>query len=776
MSRALEYRCIATKGPRSFLFYIVANVGPDGAQRPLAVALRPGVDEKPGSEHRVKRVLGDIVRLLHVLSEPANRVAIEAERALAAAWYSSSDYGVLPPQRPEVPDAVQPPWYIKAGSPFVQPRPELPWNHGISEFPFISTCLLLGLMSDPVYTTRPHDVQFQPLATAFRDDRREYGMIVLDISDMDNIGYGIVAFPIHYMAEVQVDPWRGYDPIEDPPAREPDIVLTQTRPRLPRSGAQFAYKLWYGGHQTVLKDLYKFRLVDESTLDYIWPSHHSARENATSRSSGTLTSPHQDQRSSHAYQEAIGSFINQEKHTYDYYYNLTFPTPDRDVSFKSLALLKSAGLVDVQTQLLRRLEEASGPANWSTTLGQLLSLAYAGQTILNWVAFQNLTYEAIATAIGSDELKGASALSLCIDNISGDPNLLLAALSRLENIVQLSFLQRPTRKTDSSSVHLFEKICASSPAASENDHQDITQNVQANWLQKRKIILTCAFSAPLREMSWLPNPEQGKANIPSHTFPVTHILVRRQLDVSDNPKFQPNYHFVGDALLGPERFATGFLSYLRSIQTDVYLLSFALGPPTLDTYASKPTRLAVSPIPAVSFIMARKGSERAALNDGEGADDIYRRPQVRDIEPGSWVVLVTAERYLNLEAVQRGKKRPWEHPTEAMFSRYAFIRARRRISAEHLRGQGDMSTHLLDALVQPASLDVVGGLQEFLLETAPCTDTALVKRLLEEAENDLGKGNQASLAPGMRRLSVLNDDDARTVFMGFLADSVIHTR
>ncbi|KAF4465577.1 hypothetical protein FALBO_7575 [Fusarium albosuccineum] len=727
----LEYRCLATKGPRSFLFYIVANVGPDGAQRPLSVALRQGVDVRSGSKHRVKRVLGDIVRLLHVLSEPANRIAIEAERALAAAWYRSSDYVALPLQRPEVPDAVQPPWYIKDDSPFLGPRAELPWSHDICEFPFISTCILLGLTSDPVYSTRAHDVQFQPLATVFRDDRREYGMVVLDISDLDDIGYGIVAFPIHYMAEVQPDPWRGYDPIEDPPAQEPDIVLTQNRPRIPRSAGQYAYKLWYGGHQTVLKELYKFRLVDVNTFDYIWPLHNSAHDNSTRSSVSASTSLPQDHRESYAYTEAISSFINQEKYNHDYYHNLTFPAAGRDVSFNSVALHKSAGLAVIMIQLLRRqLDGTLGNPSWSTALGQLLSLAYSGRSILHWVAFQNLTYEAIATAIKSDELKSASALSLCIDNISGDPNILFATLSRSENLVQ------------------------------------------ANWLQNRKITLACTFSAPLREMPWLPKYEQSKTNLPSHIFPVTHMLIRRQLDVSDNPKFQPDCHFIGDALLDAERFAAGFLSYIHSIQTDKYLLSFALGPPTLDAYASKPTCLAVSPIPAESFIMARKGGHRAALNDGEGTGQSNRGSHIRGLEPGSWVVLVTVERYLNPEAARREKKYPWGYPTEAIFSRYAFIKAPHRILAEHLQGHGDMSPQLLDALVRPASLDVVGGLHEFLLQTAPHIDTALVQRLLDETEKDLGKRNQPSLAPGMSQLSVLNDNDARSVFRAFLTDSM----
>lgn len=173
--------------------------------------------------------------------------------------------------------------------------------------------------------------------------------------------------------------------------------------------------------------------------------------------------------------------------------------------------------------------------------------------------------------------------------------------------------------------------------------------------------------------------------------------------------------------------------------------------------------------------MTQKGGDRAAPNDDEGADQANRGPHVRAIEPGSWAVLVTVERYLNPEAVRREEEHPWGYPTEAIFSRYALIRAQRRMPAGHLRGDGEMSTPLLNALVGPESLEVVGGLHEFLRETTLHIDATLIERLLDATENDLGKRNQPPLAPGMNQLSVLDGNDARTVFRGFLTDSRVHT-
>ncbi|KAL4738836.1 hypothetical protein BDV11DRAFT_188776 [Aspergillus similis] len=46
-----------------------------------------------------------------------------------------------------------------------------------------------------------------------------------------------------------------------------------------------------------------------------------------------------------------------------------------------------------------------------------LRVAYAGCSHLNWVAFRKHTLSVIAAAIASEELRNASALSLCVDQV-----------------------------------------------------------------------------------------------------------------------------------------------------------------------------------------------------------------------------------------------------------------------------------------------------------------------------------------------------------------------
>lgn len=80
-------------------------------------------------------------------------------------------------------------------------------------------------------------MQLQPLSTPFYGDCLEYGTLVVDISNLEHVKYGIVAFPVRYMAQVVYHSRYGeWNPVEDEPQRkEPDIVLINERPRTPLS-------------------------------------------------------------------------------------------------------------------------------------------------------------------------------------------------------------------------------------------------------------------------------------------------------------------------------------------------------------------------------------------------------------------------------------------------------------------------------------------------------------------------------------------------------------
>jgi hypothetical protein len=267
-----QYRSLGNTSPNSFFFCIVANVGPSSSYRPLAIALRQGNGATPGrvshtavTDDRVSHVLRDCVHLVNILTEPANRTALEAELSLAAAWYNGDSF--QEPDRVQVPDVPQPSFdFSHCDIHFDhQKMPELPWADGVREFPFISTCLRLGLHRNR--STRLHSVQEQALGTAFQDNRLEYGMVVLDISDLDRVRYGIFGFEINYEAEVRLNPGFDWDPVEDLPPRElPVAVLEENRTRLPLSASRYMKKFSSFDFKECLKTLGKLPLVDKAAL------------------------------------------------------------------------------------------------------------------------------------------------------------------------------------------------------------------------------------------------------------------------------------------------------------------------------------------------------------------------------------------------------------------------------------------------------------------------------------------------------------------------------
>ncbi|BCS27893.1 uncharacterized protein APUU_60941A [Aspergillus puulaauensis] len=219
---------------------------------------------------QVHHMLTDTLALIEILSDPANRAPLEAERALAEDWYHRQS-----PHEP--PDSCA---AHRA-------------RHRAAPFRAVEQALGASPTTTPAAVA---DIQFQPLSTVFRADCTEYGLVVLDISDLDSgVKYSIVAFPVDYMAEV---PSReksfSWDPVEDPqPETEPDIILVSPRPRVPLSIARWAgkYYSWSGleDHLSILR-LEERPLVDAAALDY-WPQELEDPARGSSKGALSRISP-----------------------------------------------------------------------------------------------------------------------------------------------------------------------------------------------------------------------------------------------------------------------------------------------------------------------------------------------------------------------------------------------------------------------------------------------------------------------------------------------------
>lgn len=367
----------------------------------------------------------------------------------------------------------------------------------------------------------------------------------------------------------------------------------------------------------------------------------------------------------------------------------------------------------------------SGP-----TTVQLLRLAYAGHRDLNWVLFKKLSFEAVASAIESAELKEATSLSLCIDDLLGAPTTLIQTLSRLDSLHRIYFLQEPERTDDQDSRQLFLRI--------------FTDAEYSHLLESKVITFTHAFSAPLQHTSWLSAAEY---RLVANVFPVQQMFVRHQIDVASNSEFRSDYFYLVDAVLKPEHFATGFLLYLCSIKTDRHLFSLSRAPSSLGS----PPKGDIGPILAETFDLPDQSTTTR------------KSPGIRDLEPGCWTVLVSHERHLNREMVEVNKRTKWGYPTQARFLRYAFVRARRHIFANAPPEE-----------IQLEDIEV-GGLVDFLRATASHIDVTLIEKALEDTARVVAT-NQPSLDPGMSWLSVLEDDEVRVILKGLLANKAAMDR
>ncbi|KAJ0424725.1 hypothetical protein BJY00DRAFT_276228 [Aspergillus carlsbadensis] len=705
--------------PRSFLFAIVANVGPNGASRSLAVAYRQGNDTNSASfPSRVSHFVADTLALIEILSDPANRAPLEAERSLAEGWYRDE---VECSDRPSVPDTPQPPFLVPEGYSWARqmhPQPPLPWDGDAScEFSFITTCLLLGLLRDNgdgnAKTIRDNrsrlsDVQLQPLSTVFQGDCIEYGLVVLDISDLrSGVKYGITAFPVRYMAEVHCRNFFGHwDPVEDPPpAKEPDVVPGQ-RPRELLSIHQWRSRYFdrFMADDPSIRRLNGMPLAGPAALDYIcpletykaepkfqaqeswrmkllWPNIYSnpPKDSSTDGEEDWSTDSKEDDDSTRSlsatileeppqkFSDKIASSIN----------NLLDLTQGEHL-LEETVIHQIQNLAKHQEQLRQRLEEASDRLGPSKISSHLLRVAYAGHSHLNWVTFQKLTLSVIAAAIASEELHDASALSLRIDTFmlasdekeGGGLDDLAAALAQSTAIKQLCFLQRPGRK----SVDASDRFCSRLA-------ERLVSGGDLEWLRSRTVYLTSAFSTSLR--SGIVSTSSSASILSS--APSIHLFTfvgRPREDMphagggdlhhhssqSNSSHSYSNYYAMDRTHLDVKLFAVRFLAYLRSLgsgsESNKAILRFAYGGgvfsssntnttnTTVDLRNDPPPswwprldQLGTSPIPAGTFAPTTP-TPTPTPNDPS-------RVTLNDIPPGSWVVLVDSP-----EPTQRGPESP----------------------------------------------------------------------------------------------------------------------
>jgi hypothetical protein len=384
-------------------------------------------------------------------------------------------------------------------------------------------------------------------------------------------------------------------------------------------------------------------------------------------------------------------------------------------------------------RLRERLEEVPhrlGPAIFSS---QVLRVAYAACQHLNWGVF-NLSPRVITAAITADALRSASALTLCVDEQVLEEsylNDLAAALAQSTSLRQIFLVRRPGRKDNDIPTRLCSQLL------------ELWERESKKHLERRIIQSTSAFSSGLRSLESITPPSTiGSSSTSSGVtaFPMIHIFLFNSKD-SASPGDTRHYS-LENTLLTAEHFAVRFLAYLRALGPDmepdkaILRLAYDWGTsvltpshdgtsygPTDHVTASSPApdELGVSPIP-IGFFQSNSTAQDKT------------RVRLGDIPSGSWVVLMD----------RRDLRQ--ERSDDKALLRYTFIRIPRS-SADTEPGEQQQ--------VAPGTVEVVGGLIDFLQATVPDIDVPTWETRLDQVKKDVAKAYTKMTQPKPKSLSGL---------------------
>ncbi|KAI1773228.1 hypothetical protein F4818DRAFT_121087 [Hypoxylon cercidicola] len=693
----------APAGPNSWVFFVVAQI--NGRHRPIAVVSSVG-DTEPEESIQGYPLTACCRRIVTIFADPSNHAAIRAELALAAGYHAREG---------DRERSLEPVELLEFNRFRTTTRNRRrPWDRTrVHEFPFIAACLLQGVGFDAQLGRTP-PVRPEPLATVYRDTSIEWGMVVVDITELDVVRYGIVGFNV---SKAKFVPSREVErrPVGvgamGPGVFEPGElrVMDDVRPRRPMSAAEYMAKFNYeaSAYGNAGELLARIPLVDEAAMSLVWPPS-SEDDIHPPLSADTHRTFEEDQ--------VITRLVRAT----------TSDLEDFDMSIFD----EVRAIPNFQDLLRHSLIEHSDWLGSAPLAGQLIRLAFANHEHLSLEQLEGLSAESMSAVLEVSEMEKITSISLCIDSIRSTPAQLVDVLSRADTLREIYLLQSPTRENDAPSVQFFEELAA-----------------RPQILSRANVMLAGAYSAALRQAFWLPtvsNSANAAQLAPLEVFPVQQILVRHQLNPSGNIKFDHDYVYLGDGLLKPEHFATGFLLYLSTLMPsddDIFnskaqLFSFSSGPASL---AADPLSSArVSPILAENF----------ALPIWLPHSSANYWPRMRDLVPGGWTVIVSQEMYRN---------------SESYYIRYAFIRPRhQRIMIDRLPRESPGQEEL----------EVVG-LKEFLSATAPEVDPVVIDRRLHEVAEKLASGRPywRPLPPDVEPLSVLNQAEAAGILLDFLQDA-----
>ncbi|OTA65392.1 hypothetical protein K449DRAFT_421061 [Hypoxylon sp. EC38] len=464
---------------------VVAEI--DGVLRPLAIGEHNVRRRYTWSSWAHEQLLGTMrgecdrqaiissSNVMTVLSDPANRLAIESELAMAVNYYRETYNTPLPP-----------PDYSRGGATDVERR----------RFPFIETCLALGTTIQIDHTI--HFTLVPPEIIYHENSLYGMGMVLFDITDLDNLRYSFVKDPSYDEPYINKDKRPAYLKIEKP------YIL---------SVGQFKENCSFDDELIEeTQKLDRFSIIDRHEIDFIWPFKE--------------VPPCSDTRSNSLCHQTIRTLIKSTL----------------DIESFDMSIFELPRLVPNFKKLLQEcLLEYSGFLNHTQSAGQIIGLAFEGATHLNLVRYGKLPPNAIRFALQTEELSSVKSISIFSDANYDSIIEIIDELSQVPSLRELCLLQSPMREDDKKSLNFMRKVLSERP----------------QFFKRVKVKLSSVFSTALNKTHWL-NPEKTRnCEPPVEIFPVQQMLVFTKGD-----KHDPHYTYLGNVLLSAEAFAARFLRWL----------------------------------------------------------------------------------------------------------------------------------------------------------------------------------------------------------------------
>ncbi|KAH7175216.1 hypothetical protein EDB81DRAFT_705061 [Dactylonectria macrodidyma] len=624
-------------------------------------------------------------RLLRIFSDPSNRITLKHELDLAVGFFQ--DQG---------PPPSKPPMYKD---------PETT----ACPFPFITTCLAVGAAYD-LEMGQVHTIHELAFDTGFNQGDNNDGITVLDITDLTDVRYCFVTLFGH----------------------NDDIDLEHDqapRENTPLTGREYLRGYYSDSHDIILNSASIIEALDNSPLIEVkalaetWPWGKWDVD-------GIATEPGKPDRQT---QNLAQTKSLRDLAAAKLFSRLLQSTDD---DFDASLLDNVQDLPGFQRTLKEYLlchSEQVGPTRVSA---HLLQLAYAGEGLLEWNSFTNLTPKTIKAALASDAMKSVTSIILTVPS-HNPPEELVEALSSLSSLHTLQILDRPDRKDERISNQIFETFAESKQLPAIN-----------------KLTLSGLYANGLRQSIWRPYRDNPKT---PEAYPLVQLLVAHQ---GEDGEFMRSfggpleYFYLGDTALTPVKIAIGLLQYLAT-QIDVLPSRSGTGLQVAHCFSCGPIgigdrdSLEIAPLPAEIYRVA-KAAYHSSIFQG-------LHSKLRDLNPGTWTAVVSESRDTDWTNSNDGV-------TINLHFKYAFIRSKVaiQVDTENWRGTD----------IKPSEIEVVD-LEGFLQLIAPGVDTSKLAHHFDQLEMAVSRANnertRITAPQDIPFLSMLSPEEACDLLEQFIA-------